>query len=75
MTILLLGIGVGLLSVILRLAAAMRLAIPLLYALLLPLLAPEWYHAHQTVGDGIFFGLVGLVILSWAVTLVRRLRG
>lgn len=66
------GISVVFFTVIMVLVSRLRLTIPLLYALLLPILCPEWYQAHEALGNGIFFGLLGLVALSWAVTLVRR---
>lgn len=52
----------------------LRLTIPLLYALLVPILCPEWYDAHEALGNGIFFGLLALTLLSWTVTLVRKAR-
>lgn len=67
-----LGIAVLFFTVMIVLVFRLRLTIPLLYALLLPILCPEWYQAHEALGNGIFFGLLGLVALSWAVTLVRR---
>ena len=68
------GLGVLLLTLVFRLAALLRLMIPLLYALLVPVLFPDWYHGHMALADGLFFGMVGLVALSWVVTLVRRMR-
>lgn len=70
-----LAAGALLLALVFQLASMLRLTIPLLYALLLPVIFPDWYHAHQGLGDGIFFVLLGFVALSWAVTLVRRIRG
>ncbi len=52
----------------------LRLTIPLLYALLLPILCPEWYDAHEALGNSIFFGLLALTLLSWTVTLARKVR-
>lgn len=52
----------------------LRLTIPLLYALLVPILCPEWYDAHEALGNSIFFGLLALTLLSWTVTLVRKAR-
>lgn len=69
-----LGIAALFFTVIVVLVLRLRLTIPLLYALLLPILCPEWYGAHEALGNGIFFGLLALVALSWAVTLVRRVR-
>ena len=53
----------------------LRLTIPLLYALLVPILCPEWYDAHEALGNGIFFGLLGLVAVSWAVSVIRKVIG
>ena len=52
----------------------LRLTIPLLYALLIPILCPDWYDAHEALGNSIFFGLLALTLLSWTVTLVRKAR-
>lgn len=62
------------LSILFRLVKSLRLTFPLLYALLLPILCPEWYRAHEALGNGIFFGLLGLVVLSWVFSLVRKVR-
>ena len=69
-----LGISVLFFSVLLVLVFRLRLTIPLLYALLLPILCPEWYEAHEALGNGIFFGLLGLVALSWVFSLVWKIR-
>lgn len=61
-------------SILVRLVKTLRLTIPLLYALLLPILCPEWYDAHEALGNGIFFGLLALTLLSWTVTLARKVR-
>lgn len=69
-----LGIAVLFFTVIIVLVFRLRLTIPFLYALLLPILCPEWYQAHEALGNGIFFGLLGLVALSWVFSLVRKIR-
>lgn len=53
----------------------LRLTIPLLYALLVPFLFRDWYYAHEALGNGIFFGLLGLVAVSWAVSVIRKVIG
>ena len=63
-----------LLSILFRLAAMLRLTIPLLYALLVPVLLREQYLAHTALADRIFFILLALVLASWVVSLIRRLR-
>lgn len=68
------GIAALFFTVMIVLVFRLRLTIPLLYALLLPILCPEWYQAHEALGNGIFFGLLGLVVLSWVFSLVRKVR-
>ena len=75
MMFMILGIGLFLLSILFRLAIKLRLGIPMLYALLALTVFHSWYQSHTALGDGIFFALVGLAVLSWVVTLLRRLAG
>ena len=63
-----------LLSALLRLASALRLTIPLLYALTVPTLFSGWYHSHQALAEGLLWALLGLSLLSWAASLLRRYR-
>lgn len=67
------GIGFALLPLLLRLALKLRLGLPLLYSLLMLTVFHGWYQAHAALADGILFAMVGIVALSWAVTLARRL--
>lgn len=67
-------ISIWFFALILRALSLLRLTIPLLYALLLPILCPEWYETHEALGNGIFFGLLGLVALSWFFSLIRKVR-
>lgn len=69
------GLSVLLLVLVFRLAILLRLGLPLIYALLVPVLFPDWYHGHVALADGLFFVMVGLVALSWVVTLLRGIRG
>ena len=75
MIFIMLGMGLFLLPIVFRLALKLRLGIPILYALLALTVFHGWYQAHTALADGIFFALVGLVALSWVVTLLRRLAG
>ena len=74
MAIMILGIGFALLPLLLQLALKLRLGIPLLYSILMLTVFHSWYQAHAALADGILFAMVGIVILSWVVTLTRRLR-
>ena len=62
-----------LLSILFRLASALRLTIPLLYALAVPTLFSDWYHSHQALAEGLWWALLGLSLLSWAASLLREL--
>lgn len=62
-------------SILVRLVKTLRLTIPLLYALLVPFLFRDWYYAHEALGNGFFFGLLGLVAVSWAVSVIRKVIG
>lgn len=68
-----LGIGLFLLPILFRLALKLRLGIPMLYAILVLTVFHDWYRACTALADGIFFVLVGLVVLSWVVTLLRQI--
>ena len=68
-----LGAGVLLLSVLSRIASALRLTIPLLYALVVHTLLHGWYYSHQALAEGLWWALLGLSLLSWAASLLREL--
>ena len=66
--------GFGLLLLIPQLILLLiktRFIIPMAYAAIVVFRFTEWREAHKTLADTIFFILVGLVIVSWIVTLVR----
>ncbi len=71
---LLVGAFVALLSLILRVAAAFGLTLPVLYGLLAPTLFSEWFHANNELASFIGYALLGLTALSWVISLVRRIR-
>lgn len=72
MLYLVIGTGVTLLSILFQLVAVCRLTIPLLYAMSVPTVFRSWYLAHTAPAEGIWYGLLALVVLSWAVSLIRR---
>ena len=61
-------------ALLLRAISLLRLTIPLGYAVVISLCFGEWYHAHEALGDGIFFALLGMVALSWIVSIMRKIR-
>lgn len=75
MAYLMLGIVMIILSIVFRLASIFRLTIPLAYALIVPTVFHEWYYANQTLANVIWYVLLAVVVLSWVVSLVRKIRG
>ena len=65
------GAGLGILAVLFRLAALTRMTIPLLYTVSMLTVFHGWYRAHTVLADRILFALVGLVVLSWLLSLIR----
>lgn len=70
----LIAAGIGTLALLLRLAVLARLTIPLLYTLSMLTVFHGWYLANTVLADRILFALVGLVVLSWLLTLDKRIR-
>ena len=50
-----------------------RLTIPLLYALVVPTLLSDWYYAHYTLANVIWYVLLAVTVLSWVYSLVRKI--
>lgn len=75
MLFVLISLVLTLFSIFLYIAGFFRLTIPLLYALLVPTLFHEWYYAHQTIAEGIWYAMLMMVALSWVVTIVKRVKG
>ncbi|PWM29331.1 MAG: hypothetical protein DBX40_00240 [Clostridiales bacterium] len=62
------------LGLIFRLVAMLRLSVPLLYALVVGFFFPVWANTHQALSMSILYGLLGLCVLSWILTLIRKIR-
>ena len=63
--------GLGVLALLSRLAALTRMTIPLLYTVSMLTVLHGWYRTHTVLADRILFALVGLVVLSWLLSLIR----
>lgn len=61
--------GLGVLALLSRLAALTRMTIPLLYTVSMLTVFHGWYQVHTALADNILFALVGLVVLSWPISL------
>lgn len=57
-----------------RVAGVLRLGIPLLYALIVPTIFHEWYYAHYTLANGIWYAMLVLVAVSWVVSIVQKVQ-
>ena len=55
-------------------ASLLHLSLPLLYALIVPTLFSGWYYSHYALANGIWYALIVLGLISWAVSLVRKIR-
>ena len=63
-----------LLLLLIRIAIKLRLSIPLVYLVLMLTVFQPWYRVHTTLADGIFLVMLGCVMLSWIISLVRFAR-
>lgn len=62
------------LCLLFRLAARLRLAVPLAWALVVPTLFHRWYYTHYALANGIWYAMLIIAALSWVVSLVRWVR-
>ena len=63
-----------LLLLLIRIAMKLRLSIPLVYLVLMLTAFRPWYRTHTALADGIFLVMLGCVMLSWIISLVRFVR-
>ena len=63
-----------LLLLLIRIAMKLRLSIPLVYLVLMLTAFRPWYRAHTALADGIFLVILGCVMLSWIISLIRFAR-
>ena len=68
------SVMVQLLLLMIRIAIRLRLSIPLVYLVLMLTAFQPWYRAHTALADGIFLVMLGCVMLSWIISLVRFAR-
>lgn len=69
-----LAAGLFLLTMMMKATSALRLGIPLLYALIVPTVFHEWFYANYDLAYWIWYAMIALAVLSWVVTIVRRVR-
>ena len=68
------SVMIQLLLLLIRIAMKLRLSIPLVYLVLMLTAFRPWYRVHATLADEIFLVMLGCVMLSWIISLVRFAR-
>ena len=68
------SVMVQLLLLMIRIAMKPKLSIPLVYLVLMLTTFRPWYRVHTALADGIFLVMLGCVMLSWIISLVRFVR-
>ena len=68
------SVMIQLLLLLIRIAMKLRLSIPLVYLVLMLTVFQPWYRVHTALADGIFLVMLGCVVLSWIISLVRFAR-
>ncbi len=69
-----LSMTLHLLLLLIRITMKLRLSIPLVYLVLMLTAFRPWYRVHATLADGIFLVMLGCVMLSWIISLIRFAR-
>ena len=69
-----LSMTLHLLLLLIRIAIRLRLSMPLVYLVLMLTVFQPWYRVHTALADGIFLVMLGCVMLSWIISLVRFAR-
>ena len=68
------SVMIQLLLLLIRIAIRLRLSIPLVYLVLMLTAFRPWYRTHTALADGIFLVMLGCVMLSWIISLIRFAR-
>ena len=68
------SVMVQLLLLLICTSIKLRLSIPLVYLVLMLTAFQPWYRAHTALADGIFLVMLGCVMLSWIISLIRFAR-
>ena len=63
-----------LIGILFRIAGTLRLSVPLLYALVVAFFFPGGSTRNPVLSMGILYGLIGLCVMSWIVSLIRKIR-
>ncbi len=69
-----LTLGFFILSLIFKAAGKLRLTLPIICFLLFSTVLNKWASEHETLAYIFLFSLLGLTVLSWIVSLIKRIR-
>ena len=70
----LLCVFVFVVGILFRVAGALRLGVPVMYCFIVAFFLPGWSTRNPELCYGILYGLIGLCVLSWIVTLIRKIQ-
>ena len=74
------GVSIALLIVavffriLFKFAAVLRLSIPLAYTFVISMFLSDWYQQNTFLAEAVFYIMLALVVLSWVVTIRKKLR-
>lgn len=60
-------------SIVLRIASALGLSVPLAYGILAPTLFYDWFHENPALAEGVGYALLGLAILCWLISIIGKI--
>lgn len=63
-----------LLNSLFKIASFFRLGIPLLYAIIVPIFFADWLHENETLAMTIWYVMIGLVVLSWIISIRKKIQ-
>jgi pilus assembly protein TadC len=69
-----LTLGLFIFSLIFKVAGKLRLTLPIICFLLFSTVLNKWASEHETLSFIILFSLLGLTVLSWIVSLIKKIR-
>jgi pilus assembly protein TadC len=67
-------LGLFIFSLIFKVAGKLRLTVPIICFLLFSTVLNKWASEHETLSFIILFSLLGLTVLSWIVSLIKKIR-
>ena len=63
-----------LLSLVFRVAAKLRLTLPIIYIILMAFVFNDWADKHEVLSIGILIVILVLVVISWIYSFIKAIR-